>query len=194
MSSVKKLVSVSVFLSLSACASVNPAALAKLVALDPLTADPAAISVAARLPESLKLRDGDLVMKIEIDGTESGIRLKEEFKLDIDDAPSNGAGTIVPGPGEVLQTARVTQADIERLKQVQAKGREHKAKSTKKDEGSLSILITGGCKSADIPTGALPVSIYLKTDAEVGYYPVFSGLDLRRQLGEKVIGAIVACE
>jgi hypothetical protein len=40
---IKSIMSAFALVGLSACASINPAALAKLAALDPLTADPAQI-------------------------------------------------------------------------------------------------------------------------------------------------------
>jgi hypothetical protein len=194
MSSLKSFTASLALVSLSACASVNPVALAKLAALDTLAADPAAISVAARLPESLKLRDGDLVMTIAINGKESGVKLSEEFKLDVSDAEAGGAGTVAAGPRERLQTAKIAEADLARLKAVQEKARVHKTKSSGKGEGTFSIGIAGGCKTAEPPAGPLLISVYLKTDAEMGFYPVIGELDLRKQFGEKIIGEIVACK
>jgi hypothetical protein len=179
---------------LSACASVNPMAMAKLVALDPLTADPAQISAAARLPQSLKLRNGDLVLRIKIDSKDSGIKLDETFALDVRDGKRGDAGTISAEPGERLQLAKVAQADLPRLGAVQAKAKAHKAKSQQNGEGSMSISIQGGCKTAEPDAGALPISIYLSTDAESGFYPVISEMDLRKQFGNDLIASIVPCK
>jgi hypothetical protein len=179
--------------SLCACASVNPMAMAKLAALDPLSADAAQISAAARLPDSLKLRNGDLVLRIKIDSKDSGMRLDERFLLDVRDGKPGDAGTISTLPGERLQLAKVAEADLPRLSAVQAKAKAHKAKAQHKGEGSLSISIEGGCKTAEPSTGALPISIYLSTEVESGYYPVISNMDLRKQFGNDLIAKIEPC-
>ena len=83
-------------LAVTACASVNPAAMAKLASLDPLTADPQQIAVAARLPDALKLRTGDLMMVVKTNGANGPEKINETFYLEVSDAEAGDAGVIIP--------------------------------------------------------------------------------------------------
>jgi hypothetical protein len=108
----KAAVVVAAILALHSCASLNPVGLARLAALDPLSADPAQIAVAARLPMALKLRTGDLVMTVKTDVTEGPGKIDETFLLEVADAAPGDAGAITPEAGERLQTARIARLPI----------------------------------------------------------------------------------
>jgi hypothetical protein len=179
--------------SLASCASVNPIGLAKLVAMDPLTADPAQLAVAARLPEALKLRTGDLVITIKSDSAEGADAIDETFLLDVKDAKAGEAGVIMPEAGERLQTARVAPADIERLRTTQAKARAMKAVGGKKGKGSISVNARGACRTGDLPAGALNLNIFMANQKGGSWFPVVSNLDVRKALGADVLAKIEAC-
>ncbi len=179
--------------SLSSCASVSPVALAKLAALDPLSADPAMISVAARLPQALKLRKGDLVMAIKIDGAEGPDKLDEKFLLDIVDAKSGDAGVIMPLEGERLVTARVAPQDMARLKAAQAKAAALKSTGKYRGKGSLSVSAQGGCKTGDITNVPLIMNLFMTTESGGDWFSVVSDMDLRKQLGDDLIAKIPPC-
>lgn len=179
--------------SLASCASVNPIGLAKLAAMDPLTADPAQLAVAARLPEALKLRTGDLVLTMKSDGAQGADAIDERFLLDVKDAKAGEAGVIVPQAGERLQTARVAPTDIERLRATQAKARVVKAAGGKKGKGSISINARGACRTGDLPAGALNLNIFMANETGGGWFPVVSNLDVRKALGADVLAKIEAC-
>jgi hypothetical protein len=181
------------FLSLTACASINPVGLARLAALDPLSADPAKIAVAARLPLALKLRTGDLIMVIKTDVPEGPDKIDETFNLEVADAAPGDAGVIAPEAGERLQTARVAPADIARLKATQSKARALKAAGKNKGTGSLSVAAKGGCKTAELGQGKLVLNLFMKTDESAGYYPILSGFDLRKQLGGDLLAKLEPC-
>jgi hypothetical protein len=180
-------------LSLAACASVNPVGLARLAALDPLSADPAQIAVAARLPLALKLRTGDLIMVIKTNVEEGPDKIDETFILEVASAAPGDAGVIAPEAGERLQTARVAPADIARLKATQSKARAIKASGKHKGKGSLSVAAKGGCKTAELGQGPLVLNIFMKTDESADYYPIVSSFDLRRQFGEDILAKLEPC-
>ena len=183
----------SAFLALSACASVNPVGLAKLAAMDPLSADPQQISVAARLPQALKLRTGDLVMVVKTNGAEGPDAIDETFSLAVADAAAGDAGVIAPGDGERLQTARVAPQDIDRLRATQAKARALKAAGGAKGKGSLTVSAKGGCKTAELGDAELLMNLYMQTEANGEWFPVVSALDLRRALGAETLQKVPLC-
>ncbi len=180
-------------LSLTACASVNPAGLAKLAALDPLSADPAQIAVAARLPQALMLRTGDLLMVIKTEGAEGPDKINETFYLDVADAAPGGAGVIIPEAGERLQTARIAPADIARLQKAQSKAQALAAEGKNRNKGSLSVAAKGGCKLAELGSGPLIMNLFMKTGDASGYYPVVSNFDLRKQFGDDLLAKLELC-
>jgi hypothetical protein len=180
-------------LSLTACASVNPAGLARLAALDPLSADSGQIAVAARLPLALKLRTGDLIMVIKTDGVGGSDKIDETFYLVVADAASGDAGVIAPKAGERLQTARVAAVDIARLEAAQAKARAIKASGKRQGKGSLSIAVKGGCKTAELGKKPLIMNLFMKTEESAGFYPVISSFDLRRQFGNDLLAKLEPC-
>ena len=183
----------SAFLALSACASVNPVGLARLAAMDPLSADPQQISVAARLPQALKLRTGDLVMVLKTNGVEGPDAIDETFSLAVTDAAAGDAGVIAPRDGERLQTARVAPQDLERLRAAQAKARAMKASGKHKGKGSLTVSAKGGCKTAELGEGPLKMNLYMQTQTGGERFPVVNALDLRRALGGETLGKIPPC-
>jgi hypothetical protein len=179
--------------SLVSCASVNPIGLARLAAMDPLATDPAQLAVAARLPEALKLRTGDLVMTVKTDGATGADAIDETFLLDVKEAKAGEAGVIVPQADERLQTARVAEPDIARLRATQAKARTIKAAGGKKGSGAISINVRGGCKTGELPAGPLNLNIFMESGKGGGWFPVVSNLELRKALGAEVIAKIEAC-
>ena len=180
-------------LAVTACASVNPAAMAKLASLDPLTADPQQIAVAARLPDALKLRTGDLMMVVKTNGANGPEKINETFYLEVSDAEAGDAGVIIPDDGERLQTARVAPQDMERLRATQAKASAMKAAGGAKGKGSLTVSAKGGCRAAELPDGPLMLNIYMQTENKGDWFPVVNRLDVKRALGEEMLAKVPPC-
>ncbi len=181
------------FLSLVACASVNPIGLAKLAAFDPLSADPAQIKVAARLPEALKLRTGDLIMVIKTNALEEANKIDQTFYLEVNDAKAGDAGVIIPEDGERLQTARIAPQDIARLRTLQASIRALKATGGTKGQGSMTVAVKGGCKLGEPGDAPLNMNLYMTTESAGDWFPVVSNFDLRKQFGDELIAKIEPC-
>jgi hypothetical protein len=178
---------------LCACASVNPAGLARLAAMDPLSANPQQISVAARLPQALKLRTGDLMMAVKTNETEGLGGIDQIFYLAVTDAAAGDAGVIAPKEGERLQTAQVAPQDIERLRATQAKAQALKAAGSAKGKGSLTVSAKGGCRTAELGDGPLKLNLYMQTETNGEWFPVVNSLDLRQALGGELLAKIPPC-
>ncbi len=182
-----------VLLGLSACASVNPMGLAKLAALDPLSADPHQIAVAARLPEALKLRTGDLMMVVKTNNATAPNAIDETFYLAVTEAAPGDVGVIIPENGERLQLAKVASQDLERLRTTQAKARALKSSGGANGKGSLTVSAKGGCKASDIGDTPLILNLYMHTETNGEWFPVVNALNLRRALGNDMLAKIPAC-
>ena len=177
----------------SGCAAMNPMAMARLAAFDPLSADASQIAVAVRLPEALMLRNGDLVMRIKISSQDRTTSFDQSFLLEIVDAEGSSVGGLRAQAGERPQIAKVAENDLARLREVQVKAQARKAIAKGKGEGSLTVGIQGGCKTEELKAGPLNSSIYLKTNAANDYYPLISNMDMRKQFGTEVMAKVPAC-
>ncbi len=178
---------------LTGCASVNPVALARLASFDPLSADPAAISVAVVAPKSIRLRDGDATLKLALDAANPKWRFDETIELEV--AVLAGAEGIAHDPArETLTMARIGEADLARMRAAQQKALAHKATGEGKGKGSISVGVGGGCTIAPLPEGPLAVSIYMRTDPAGDYFQLVGGQDLRKLAGGKLVDNIKPCE
>jgi hypothetical protein len=179
-------------LALASCASMAPTTALQLAQLDPLRADPSGISVAILLPDSLLLRDGDIVMTIEQQDKALASHITQSFKLKVSDMGTGEIEGLRAKNGQRLELARVFAADAERLRTLQAMAREQKAAGAA-GKGSFTVGIQGGCRTRPLDERALLASIYIKTDRASKYLPLLEGSDLRKQFGAEVIGQVPAC-
>jgi hypothetical protein len=187
-------ISVAASLFVSGCGSMPPSTLAHLATFDPLKADPFQVSVAVILPQSLLLRDGDLVMRMKADSPDKATNFDETFLLRIVKTKSDGSRGISVKPTERLQIAGVAEKDLPRMRDIQAKARLHATMARMKDEGTLSVSIKGGCRLFALDSEPLMISIYLKTDGASGYYPVVSNVDMRKEFGAAVMAKVPLCD
>lgn len=187
------LIYVTGIVGLSSCASMSPAGLAKLSGIDPLSADPQQISVAVRLPESLMLKTGDLMMVVKTEGAVGPDAIDETFFLAVGETAAAGTGLEAPKDGERLQSARVAAQDFGRLRTIQTRARSLNAANGAKGKGSLTVSAKGGCKASDPGNEPLKLTIYMQTETGGDWFTVVNPLDLRNALGEAVLAKIPAC-
>lgn len=178
---------------MSGCASVNPAGLARLASVNPMTADPRQILVAARLPEVLKLRTGDLVMEVKTSRDGAPGAINETFLLAVEDAPAGAAGQVAAQDGERLQIARVAAQDVERLRATQARALALKATGDGREKGSLTVGAKGGCRTAELDGRPLRLNLFMQVEAAGDWFPVVSALDLAKALGAETLAKIPPC-
>ena len=95
----------------SSCASLTPAAALRLAGFDPLEADPAAIAVAVRTSDRLRLRNGDVTMRVGFESKDKSLEFDEHFELQIvgGDVGTPPGGAL--SSGEHVQIAQVAVAD-----------------------------------------------------------------------------------
>lgn len=190
--SVRSLSTLAGLLALNACASLSPTALTKLAGLDPLEISPEQVSVAAVMPVPLRLRSGDVTLRLKVDAPEPSDRIDETLFLEVvsgDDAP----GVSVSPPFERVQVARIAEADRVRLAAAQAKARALRATGNARGTGSLSVMVGGGCRDGVIGSGALKAQIYMRSKAEDGYFRL-SSIDLRKLIPENALAMLPSCE
>jgi hypothetical protein len=172
------------FLLLSACASVVPTTAARLAALDPLTADPAAIQVAVILPPGLSVIPGSA--RLEFGARRGTDSLTGSYALR--DTPASAPPTAPEGA-----TARVyalTDADAERMRALQ---REIAAwKRAGGAEGSLGLGI-GGCAVGAGPSADATGSVLIRLAEDAPFLPLIRDGRLTDLLGAEVMRAIQPC-
>ncbi len=180
-------------LGASGCASIAPSAISRLAAFDPLSAEPEKIAVAAIMPKFLRLRDGDVSLDLKIDAADPDYRMEEKFLL------NTSEGTPPPGLPAIsaeqsVQVVRIAPADIKRLEEAQQRARDYKKNSTENGKGSLMANVSGGCRTAPIPDGPLPLQLLMTTGGDSGFFPLTRQVDLRKMLGDDTVSKIPECE
>lgn len=168
---------------LSACASLVPSTLYQLQALDPLTADPAAIEVMLELPPGLEVAPNSAILTLQAEGP-SG-KLDEGFVL-------------VSRPIEAEETLsstdifRLAQADIDRMKQTQAEIARMKQADNGKTRGSLSVAL-GGCGVGNGPSPDARASVFIRTEPGASFLPLIKDVNVRQLIGPDLFDAIRPC-
>jgi hypothetical protein len=172
-------------LLLSACAYVVPTTASRLAAIDPLTADPAAIEVAVILPPGLSVTPGSA--KLELGATRGAESRKGRFALtDIPATP----GLTAP-EGTTARIYALTDQDAERMRALQAEI------AIWKDEGdatgSLGLGI-GGCAVGDGPAPDATGSVLIRLAEGGPFLPLVRDGRLADLLGADVLAAIQPCK
>jgi hypothetical protein len=172
-------------LLLSACAYVVPTTVARLAAVDPLTADPAAIEVAVILPPGLAITPGSA--KLEVGAVRGAESRKGSFTMtDIPATP----GVTAP-EGATARIYALTDAEAERLRALQAEIAVWKAEGDA--AGSLGIGI-GGCAIGAGPAPDATGSVLIRLAEGGPFLPLIRNGRLADLLGAEVLAAIQPCK
>ncbi|MCX8567430.1 MULTISPECIES: hypothetical protein [Hyphomicrobiales] len=188
---IRSIVALSGLIALTACASLSPMALTKLVGLNPLDIAPEQMSVAAVMPVPLKLRTGDVVLHFAMDAPAPYGPVNETLPLEIV-AGDNAPGVSASPSFERIQVARIAQADVARLAAAQAKARAFQATGRKDGHGSISVTISGGCRDGAINPGALVAELYMRSKPDEDYFRM-SSVNLRKLLPADAIAKLPMC-
>ncbi len=186
---IRSIVALSGLIALTACASLSPMALTKLVGLNPLDIAPEQMSVAAVMPVPLKLRTGDVVLHFAMDAPAPYGPVNETLPLEIV-AGDNAPGVSASPSFERIQVARIAQADVARLAAAQAKA--FQATGRKDGHGSISVTISGGCRDGAINPGALVAELYMRSKPAEDYFRM-SSVNLRKLLPADAIAKLPMC-
>ena len=177
-------------LTLSACASVNPAGLIAASRLDPLNTPPAEFVAAVGVPGTVRLADGDAELRIAFTGgsAASAVLLDETAPLQL--RPITVGEPQPNSNGEVVYSARLATEDAARIATAQAEIKALRARGVD-GRGMLTIAVIGGCLT-ESPLRALPVSTWLQTDPKDGFVSLTREQDLFQALGESDAAALRA--
>lgn len=145
-------------LALCGCATVNPVTLARLGALDPLTADPSAFAARLSLPEGLVVVPGGAVLTLSANRADTGETVTGRFEL-----VRNG------------DVWRLSDPDTARLRALQSQIRGWKSQAPDASSGALTISLTG-CATGTGPDPDAAVSADLSLDGGASFAPLLRGL------------------
>ncbi|QCK88094.1 hypothetical protein E8L99_21200 [Phreatobacter aquaticus] len=161
------------------CLSTPISSLPRLMRLDLATMDMDDVRAALRLPAMLRVRPGDAVMTIKtrVDG---GNPTEDRFVLvesTVERERVEMAAEARAGAG--ISIWRIAPGDVPRVAAIQQRVRASLVQGPRV-RGSLEIQVSGGCRTAPIPEGAVPMSSFLKPARGETYITLVSDLDLRR--------------
>ena len=178
-------------LCLSACTAIPVKTLYKLATTDPLQVDPTILRAAVRAPTWLEPRaDGvklsvSMIYKDEKPVTETFVLQSVPVALE---------GKALQGEGKAgfdLYAYRLNPQDIPRLQAFRERFKARKAQG--KPQGSLSVGVDA-CRKTALPDGEIPITTYLKLEADADYLPLLVDYDLRKTSGETDVAALLhAC-
>lgn len=172
-------------LALSACSSLVPSTAARLAALDPLTADPAALELVVILPPGLAVSPGSAKLELSADrGTEH-----RSGSFALADRPVTG-GFAVPKGGTARGFA-IAVSDVDRMRALQAEIAEWKRDGAAR--GSLGLGI-GGCAIGAGPEPDAKGSVLIRLRADGPFLPLIAEGKLADLLGPEVLAAIKPCQ
>jgi hypothetical protein len=172
-------------LLLSACTSVVPGTAARLSALDPLTADPAAIEVAVILPPGLAITPGTAMLQV--GATRGEESLTGSFALR--DRPA-ATGPTAP-EGAVARVFSLTDTDAQRMRDLQTQISDWQQEG--RAQGSLGLAV-GGCAIGPGPAPDARGSVYIRLAADASFLPLIQDGRLDDLLGADVLAAIKPCK
>lgn len=177
-------------LGLGACASVVPATMARLAAVQPLEADPAAIAVAIVLPPGLAVTPGTARLTVGVVRQDTQTAQTLDLVLQAQDV---GGGNLPVPPGATAQTYTIAASDVARMRALQATVAAWKAEDPAPETAGSFGLGLGGCALGDGPSDDAVGSAYIRVAAGGDYLPVIVKGSLRDLLGPEVFDAIAPC-
>jgi hypothetical protein len=172
-------------IALMACSSLVPSTAARLAALDPLTADPAAIELVVILPPGLAVSPG--TAELTLSASRGAERLDERFHLT--DRPV-ASGLSLP-EGATARHFALAEADVTRMREMQAEIAAWKQAGDAK--GSLGLGI-GGCGIGAGPSPDARGSVLIRVKKDAPFLPLIADGRLSDLLGAETLAAIKPCQ
>jgi hypothetical protein len=177
----------------SGCGHMPVTTMVRMRNFDFATFNPAALRVAVRVPDALRVRkDGArLSVQIEHEGSEPSTSLftLQELKGPADHAALKSYEVI----GTRMFVFTASAADAARIRSLQAEGRAYReAHPGKSRKSRLTINISAdSCRTGPLPSGPLLTTTYVHPDPETGFLVFLRDVDLRKQV-EEIGGSIEA--
>lgn len=166
-------------LSVAGCGHVPVSTMWALRNFDSLTADPAFLRAAVRLPRAFQPRPGG-VKVVASWGKKGDPASEKKIEIALQETSLSAEGPALAKevrPGHYLQVYRVAPDDVPRLRALQAEIARAKAEK-RADHGSLGVG-ADACRIDDLPDGPIAMTTFLKTSDETGWLTVLRDLDLR---------------
>ncbi|MFN3844442.1 MAG: hypothetical protein ACK4RZ_01305 [Paracoccaceae bacterium] len=170
--------------AVSACGTVSPVTMARLAALDPLTADPAELAVAIVVPEGFSVVPG--TAKLTLKAARGQQKLAEMVTLL--DRPL--AGAVQTPEGSRATAYALAPIDVQRMRDWQA------TVAGWTDGGAASGtfgLGVDGCTTGDGPAPDALAAVYVRLEAGGSYLPLVPPSPMSALLGPDVMAAIKPC-
>lgn len=162
---------------LAACTSVPLGSLAKLSAVDMGHTPPEQLRVAFITPEALKIRPGDMVMKVHLKLADGSFDSTRNLTLQEDNAAPSTTLTAMAGQGKAIHIMRLADDDATAFRKLQNVLRESQVLGARK-KGSLEIAFASEACAATPLSGPLLVSASIKTAELADYTMLFSNIDI----------------
>ena len=141
------------------------------------------------LPPGLQVPKGAAVLTVAARRSDTDAALRLEIVLQ----PVPGAATLAVPQGAHASVCRLSTADAEKLRALQATLRDWKRTTPEGvSRGQLS-LAPGGYATAPGPATDARASAYLRTQADGAFLPLFEDASLRQLLGSALVDAIGPC-
>lgn len=171
---------------LAACTSMPLASMAKLSAIDMGRTPPDQLRVAFIAPEAIKVRSGDMVMKVHLKLADGSFESTRNLSLLEDNSQPPASLTSLAGSGQTIYIMKLEEADAKAYRKLQDVLRESQAAGTRK-KGSLEISFASQACAVRPFNGPLLVSASIKTAELDDYTVLFRNIDLAtmaRQAGQ----------
>lgn len=136
----------------TACSYLNPATLARMAAMSPMTADPEGIEVVVSLPEGVEMADGAAFMHVRAERSDTGQVIEEHIDLE---RTLSGTNVIW----------RIKQKDLDRLRRAQKTVGAWESEVPDASSGSFSVGVRQ-CFSGRLPAPEEEFSIALRTEKD----------------------------
>lgn len=176
-------------LTLSGCASLVPAGLARLYALSPLETDPAMLAVALVLPAGLDLAPDSATLTLGSQREASGEILGGTFVL----TETAGDPAFIPrDPAASVMFLALADADLPAVRRLQADIARWEAEDDAATQSSLSVGL-GGCGVGSGPAADAVGSVYLQTGDAAPFFALLRDVKLVDLIGPDLFARIEPC-
>ncbi|MCC5780114.1 hypothetical protein H7H48_13710 [Nitratireductor sp. B36] len=153
---------------------------------DPLSADPATLGIAVKINGNLRLQKGDAVLVMQLPSERREWAIDETFILDIAKVQQDVKSSNASETTGHYELAMIAPTDRSRFKDALRKAREAREAAATGGKGSISVSVTGGCKTGPLDPAVATLQGFLRADADAPLVPLTGTMklsDVFRQAG-----------
>ncbi|WP_367717210.1 hypothetical protein AB2N04_03985 [Nitratireductor sp. GISD-1A_MAKvit] len=145
---------------------------------DPLNADPATLGIAVKIDGNLRLQKGDAVLVMQLPSERREWAIDETFILDIARVQQDANGPSHSGSADRYELAMIAPTDRSRFKEALRKARDAKKAAATDGKGSISVAVTGGCKTGPLDPAVATLQGFLRASADAPLVPLTGTMKL----------------